>query len=172
MNTISSAITRRFHDLQNNPRHANVLGEELSRSFLFNVRRSAQNQRDRSGRSARRSSAADLRISSSFKAQITCLQDPCVTRINTNLHLDSLTSVGLGMYYGYINITLVETVYSQNNKKRICTIFHFIGDIRNWQVKCLHDIYEFSVNIVTLFRCWFIFHCNALIIKVLKVCTI
>ncbi|XP_076091915.1 uncharacterized protein LOC143063580 isoform X2 [Mytilus galloprovincialis] len=97
MNTISSAITRRFHDLQNNPRHANVLGEELSRSFLFNVRRSAQNQRDRSGRSARRSSAADLRISSSFKAQITCLQDPCVTRINTNLHLDSLTSVGLGV---------------------------------------------------------------------------
>ncbi|XP_071151826.1 uncharacterized protein, partial [Mytilus edulis] len=81
--------------LLNNPRHANVLGEELSRAFLFNVRRSAQNQRDISGRSARRSSAADLRISSSFKAQITCFQDPCVTRINTNLHLDSLTFVGL-----------------------------------------------------------------------------
>ncbi|CAC5421212.1 G2H3 [Mytilus coruscus] len=106
LNTVSASLNRTLTQVQSDPRRASDLGEELGRTFRLNVeqcnRDRSRNSRSRSRRNTTTStteSGTDRRRSRDLAMHLFCLQDPSVTRTNTDLQMDYLTSIGLGVPY-------------------------------------------------------------------------
>ena len=93
MSRINSTLHRTIQRMNRYPQEAHVLGKELRRSLMFNVRNGQQTR----SRARPRHKRTDQRRKLVLRMYLACLQDPRTTKLNNLKKNDLLnTCIGLG----------------------------------------------------------------------------